>query len=222
MMETGSSFCSGLELKYLETTGEMYINKAEVMYSDEELVERFISGETDSFSVLVEKYKWQVYNIIYGIMGNRDEAEDLSQEVFIKIYKNLSHFKRKSKFYTWLYRITVNVCLSAKRKKSQSSRIISMSRLSGVSANSGEVELADETFSPQKVFKDRELASNIQLAINSLPAILKITFILREFEDLSYRELARILRCSMGTVKSRLSRARESLRQTLTPYLEES
>jgi RNA polymerase sigma-70 factor (ECF subfamily) len=94
-----------------------------------------------------------------------------------------------------------------------------MSRLSGVSANPGEVELADETFSPQKVLKDRELASKIQLAINSLPGILRITFILREFEDLSYRELARIFRCSMGTIKSRLSRARENLRQTLTPYL---
>lgn len=203
----------------METTGEMYINKPEAIYSDEELVERFISGETDSFPMLVEKYKWQVYNIIYGIMGSRDEAEDLSQEVFIKIYKNLSHFKRKSKFYTWLYRITVNVCLSAKRKKSKSSHIISISRLSGVSTNQGEVELADESFSPQKIFRDRELAIKIRSAIDSLSGILRITFILREFEDLSYRELARIFRCSIGTVKSRLSRARESLRQTLTPYL---
>jgi len=206
----------------LETTEDIYINRPEVTHSDEELVERFIGGETDSFTMLVERYEVRVYNIVYGIMGSRDEAEDLSQEVFIKVYKNLRHFKGKSKFYTWLYRITVNVCLSAQRKKSQSSRIVSMSRLSGVSANPGEVELPDETFSPQKVFKDRELASNIQLAINSLPGILRITFILREFEDLSYRELARIFRCSMGTVKSRLSRARESLRQTLTPYLEES
>lgn len=203
----------------METTGEMYINKPEAIYSDEELVERFISGETDSFPMLVEKYKWQVYNIIYGIMGSRDEAEDLSQEVFIKIYKNLSHFKRKSKFYTWLYRITVNVCLSAKRKKSKSSHIISISTLSGVSTNQGEVELADESFSPQKIFRDRELAIKIRSAIDSLSGILRITFILREFEDLSYRELARIFRCSIGTVKSRLSRARESLRQTLTPYL---
>lgn len=203
----------------METTGEMYINKPQVMYSDEELVERFAGGETDSFPMLVEKYKWQVYNIIYGIMGSRDEAEDLSQEVFIKIYKNLHHFKGKSKFYTWLYRITVNVCLSAKRKKSKSSHIISISTLSGVSTNQGEVELADESFSPQKIFRDRELAIKIRSAIDSLSGILRITFILREFEDLSYRELARIFRCSIGTVKSRLSRARESLRQTLTPYL---
>jgi len=221
-MQTASSFCSELELKSLETTGDMCINRPEVMHSDEQLVERFVAGETDSFPILVERYEARVYSIVYGIMGSRDEAEDLSQEVFIKVYENLGHFKGKSKFYTWIYRITVNVCLSAQRKKSQSNRIISMSRLSGVSANPGEVELADETFSPQKVFKDRELASKIQLAINSLPGILRITFILREFEDLSYRELARIFRCSMGTVKSRLSRARESLRQTLTPYLEES
>ena len=221
-METASSLCSGLELKSLETTGDMCINGPEVMHSDEELVESFVGGETDSFPMLVERYQARVYSIVYGIMGSRDEAEDLSQEVFIKVYENLGHFKGKSRFYTWIYRITVNVCLSAQRKKSHSNRIISMSRLSGVSANPGEVELADETFSPQKVFKDRELASKIQLAIDSLPGILRITFILREFEDLSYRELAGVFRCSMGTVKSRLSRARESLRQTLTPYLEES
>lgn len=221
-METASPFCGGSELKSLETSGGMYINKPEVMYSDEELVERFIGGETDSFPMLVERYEGRVYSIVYGIMGSRDETEDLSQEVFIKVYENLGHFKGKSKFYTWLYRITVNVCLSAQRRRNQSNRIISMSSLSGVGGNPGEVELADETFSPQKVFKDRELASKIQLAINSLPGILRITFILRELEDLSYRELARILRCSMGTVKSRLSRARENLRQTLTPYLEES
>ena len=221
-MKTASSLCSGFESKSLEISGKMYVNKPEVMHSDEELVERFVGGETDSFPVLVERYKKRVYGIVYGIMGSRDEAEDLSQGVFIKVYENLRHFKRKSKFYTWLYRITVNACLSAQRKKGQSSRIISMSKLSRVSGNPEEVELADETFSPQKVSKDRELASKIKLAIDSLPGILKITFVLREFEDLSYRELAGVFRCSMGTVKSRLSRARESLRQTLTPYLEES
>jgi len=218
-METASSFCSAFELKSLEANREIYINRPEAIHSDEELVERFVDGETDSFPILVERHQARVYSIVYGIMGTRDEAEDLSQEVFIKVYENLGRFKAKSKFYTWIYRITVNVCLSAQRKKSRSKRIISMSRLSGPSANPGEVELADETFSPQKVFKDRELASRIQLAINSLPGILRITFTLREFEDLSYRELAGILRCSMGTVKSRLSRARESLRETLTPYL---
>ena len=221
-METASSFCSGFEAKSLQANREIYINKPEAIHSDEKLVERFVGGETDSFPMLVQRYEARIYSIVYGIMGSRDEAEDLSQEIFIKVYENLGHFKGKSKFYTWIYRITVNACLSAQRKKSRSKRIISMSRLSGVSSNPGEVALADETFSPQKVFRDRELASRIQSAINSLPGILRITFTLREFEDLSYRELARILRCSMGTVKSRLSRARESLRRALTPYLKQS
>ena len=206
-------------MKSLETSGEMHIKKPEVTHSDEELVERFIGGEVDSFPKLVQRYEARIYSMAYGIIGSRDEAEDLSQEVFVKVYRNLRHFKGKSKFHTWIYRITVNVCLSARRKKRQSDRIISLNRLSGVGANPREVELADETFSPQKVFRDRELASQIQSAVNSLPGILRITFVLREFEDLSYRELARVFRCSMGTVKSRLSRARENLRQTLTPYL---
>jgi len=189
------------------------------MHSDEELVEEFISGEIDSFRVLVERYKLRVYNIIYGIMGNRDEAEDLAQEVFINVYKNLHHFKRKSKFYTWLYRIAVNICLTNKRKKSKYSPVVSLTEISEVNANPGRVELADESFSPEKIFKDRELAWQIKSAINSLSRVLRATFILREFEDLSYQELAKVLGCSSGTIKSRLSRAREELRQKLTPYL---
>jgi len=218
-MQTASSFYSRVKLKSPEATENMCANRPKATHSDEELVERFINGDSDSFPLLVQRYEARVYRIAYGIVGKRDEAEDLSQEVFIRVYKNLHRFKRKSTFYTWIYRITVNVCLSARRKKSQPTRIISMNRPSGANANPGDIVLADDTFSPQRVSKNRELAAKMQSAINSLSGILRITFILREFEDLSYRELASIFHCSMGTVKSRLSRARESLRQTLTPYL---
>jgi len=207
-------------LKSSEAIQKNEIRGFQLMHSDEELVQKFISGETQSFRVLVERYKLRVYNIIYGMMGNRDEAEDLAQEVFISVYKNLHHFKRKSKFYTWLYRITVNICLSARRKrKNKDIPIISMAELSEFSANPGIIELTDESFSPQKIFRDKELAGEIRSAINSLSRILRVTFILREFEDLSYQELARIFHCSSGTIKSRLSRAREELRQKLIPYL---
>lgn len=219
LLEIENSFCSGLKLKTLDISEKMDIGRSELMHSDEELAERFTSGEVDSFRVLVERYKSRVYNIAYGIMRSRDEAEDLTQEVFIKVYRNLHHFKGKSRFYTWLYRIAVNVCLSAKRKRGQFSHIVSTSEFPEVGTGRQKIELTDETYSPQKVSGDMELASQIQSAINSLPGVLEMTFILREFEDLSYRELARIFRCSSGTIKSRLARAREKLRQKLTPYL---
>lgn len=190
-------------------------------YSDEQLVEKFKAGDKDSFRILVERYKSRVYNIIYGIMGNRDEAEDLSQEVFLNVYRFLYRFKEKSKFYTWLYRIAVNICLSARKKKNKSGSIFSLTELSEVNNTSGKMELADQSFSSQKMLENMELACKIKSAINSLSEVLKTTFILREFEDLSYQELAKVFQCSRGTIKSRLSRAREELRQRLKPYIGE-
>jgi len=154
-------------------------------------------------------------------MRSRDEAEDLSQEVFLNVYQFLHRFKGRSKFYTWLYRITVNVCFSAQKKKNKSSSILSLTELSEVNNTSGKMELADESFSSQKMLEDMELARKIKLAINSLSEVLKTTFVLREFEDLSYQELAKVFQCSNGTIKSRLSRAREELRQKLKPYIGE-
>lgn len=190
-------------------------------YSDEQLVEKFKAGDKDSFRILVERYKSRVYNIIYGIMGSRDEAEDLSQEVFLNVYRFLHRFKEKSKFYTWLYRIAVNICLSARKKKNKSGNIFSLTEISETDNTSRKMELADESFSSQKKLEDMELAGKIKSAINSLSEVLKATFALREFEDLSYQELAKIFQCSKGTIKSRLSRAREELRQKLKPYIGE-
>ena len=191
-----------------------------MQYSDEELVERYGAGDGESFRMLVERYQDRVYHIVYGIVGNKDEAEDLSQEVFLRVYRFLHRFKGKSRFYTWLYRLTVNVCLSARRKrKNEPGKIFSLADSSKYSDDPGEIELADESFSPLKVLQNREMAETIKSAINSLSEVLKSTFVLREFEELSYEELTRVLQCSKGTIKSRLSRAREQLRRKIEPYL---
>ncbi len=191
-----------------------------MQYSDEELVERSGAGAEESFRMLVERYQDRVYHIVYGIVGNKDEAEDLSQEVFLRVYRFLPRFKGKSKFYTWLYRLTVNVCLSARRKrKNEPNKIVSLTDFSKHSHNPGETELADKSFSPLKILQNKEMAETIKSAINTLSEVLKSTFVLREFEELSYEELARVFRCSKGTIKSRLSRAREQLRGKIEPYL---
>jgi len=196
-------------LQSLIISEENEIDRVHLTYSDEQLVEKFKAGNKDSFRILVERYKSRVYNIIYGIMRSRDEAEDLSQEVFLNVYRFLHRFKEKSKFYTWLYRIAVNICLSAQKKKNKSSSILSLTELSEANNTSRKMELADESFSSQKMLEDMELARRIKSAINSLSEVLKTTFVLREFEDLSYQELAKVFQCSKGTIKSRLSRARD-------------
>ena len=191
-----------------------------MQYSDEELVERYGEGDEESFRMLVERYQDRVYHIVYGIVGNKEEAEDLSQEVFLKVYRFLPGFKGKSRFYTWLYRLTVNVCLSARKKrKNEPGKIFPLANPSKHADDPREIELADESLSPLKILQNREMAEAIKSAINSLSEVLRSTFVLREFEELSYQELARVFQCSRGTIKSRLSRAREQLRRKIEPYL---
>jgi RNA polymerase sigma-70 factor (ECF subfamily) len=194
-----------------------------VKLSDEELVDGFRSGDEDSFRILVERHSSRIFNIIYTTIKDRSLAEDLSQEVFLRMYRFLDGFKKKCRFSTWLYRITVNVCFNAQRKRKEESKVVSLSQqVANVGSNPGTRELEDESFSPRKTLEREELVRKINSAIDSLPEVLKMTFILREFEDLSYEELAKILRCSQGTIKSRLCRAREALRQKLEVYLRES
>ncbi len=190
--------------------------------SDEELVDRFRSGDEDSFRILVERHSPRIFNIIYRITKDRSLAEDLSQEVFLRVYRFLDGFKKKCRFSTWLYRLTVNVCFNAQRKRKGESKVVTLShQVANVGSNPGTRELEDESFSPQKTLETEELARKIKSAIDSLPEVFKMTFILREFEDLSYKELAKVFRCSQGTIKSRLCRARETLRQKLEVYLRE-
>ena len=190
--------------------------------SDEELVDRFRSGDEDSFRILVERHSPRIFNIIYRTTKDRNLAEDLSQEVFLRMYRFLGGFRKESRFSTWLYRLTVNVCFNAQRKRKEEPKVVILSQQVGdVGSNPGTRELEDESFSPQKTLEKEELARKIKSAIDSLPEVLKMTFILREFEDLPYKELAKVLRCSQGTIKSRLCRAREALRQKLEIYLSE-
>ncbi len=190
--------------------------------SDEELVDRFRSGDEDSFRILVERHSARIFSIACRTVRDRNLAEDISQEVFLRVYRFLDGFKKQCHFSTWLYRITINVCFNAQRKRKEEPKVLIPSwEVTNVGSNPGNPQLEDESFSPQKTLEKKELTTKIKSAIDSLPEVLKMTFILREFEDLSYRELAKVLRCSEGTVKSRLSRARETLRQKLAVYLSE-
>ena len=191
--------------------------------SDEELVDRFKFGDEDSFRILVERHSPRVFNTVCRIVKDRSLAEDLSQEVFVRVYRFLDGFRGKSQFSTWLYRLVVNVCFSAQRKMAREPRTVRLysGPTNGPEMRSEVREVADTSFSPGKALENAELASKIKSAIDSLPRVLRMTFVLREFEDLSYRELAEVLGCSQGTVKSRLCRSRETLREKLEGYLSE-
>jgi len=186
-------------------------------YSDEELVSRFKAGEEEVFEMLVRRYKSRVYNVVFNLARDEHLSEDITQQVFIRMYRFLPYFGGKSKFYTWLYRLMINLTLNNLKKVKRNGFF------KGVPSLKEEVDLVervrDESFSPPKVLLNKELAEKIKLAVGSLSEKLRAVFVLREFEDLSYAELAKILGCSRGTVKSRLFRAREELRKKLSPYL---
>jgi len=189
--------------------------------SDKLLIEKFKAGDDDSFRKLVEKYQSKVYSIVLAMVGDKNDADDLSQEVFIKVYRFLPKFKGKSKFFTWLYRITVNTCINAKNGKNKKDEVISLFTPVDEKGNFLYTRMPQENFkSPIEALKNRELNVKIKSAVDSLSDGLREVFILREIEDLSYKELAEVFQCSEGTIKSRLFRAREALREKLEPYLD--
>ena len=187
--------------------------------SVEVLVRRIKRGDEASFRQLVERYKSRVYSIAYAMTKNQSDADDLSQEIFLKVYRFLPQFKGKSKFYTWLYRLAINTCISAinnREKKPEEVSLFLSSENKDVLLNT----LPEESVvSPMQLLENKELGQKIRLAIDSLSDGLKEIFILREIEDLSYKDLAEIFKCPEGTIKSRLFRAREELRKKLLPYL---
>ncbi|MCD6257717.1 sigma-70 family RNA polymerase sigma factor [Candidatus Aerophobetes bacterium] len=187
--------------------------------SDEVLVARFKEGDESSFKELVERYQSRVYSIVLAMLGDKNDADDLSQEVFLKVYRFIHQFKGRSKFFTWLYRLTINTCISARNKKKRNNQILlSQSFKKDFTPID---TLQNDAKSPIEILQNRELEKKIKLALDSLSDGLKEVFVLREIEDLSYKQLSRILHCPEGTVKSRLFRAREELKKKLMPYIDE-
>jgi RNA polymerase sigma-70 factor (ECF subfamily) len=184
---------------------------------DSDLVKAFQSGDMIAFDELVLRYKDRVFSLCYRFTGNLHEAEDCAQDVFLKVYRSLMKFRFESSFYTWLYRITLNTCKS----RLKSIKVMNMKKISYTDnqEDRGEdykaLEKGDEGKSPITELEKMEKIRLVQNAINSLPAWQKDMIILRDIEGLSYEEITRITGYRLGTLKSRLSRARHSLKDKL-------
>lgn len=185
----------------------------DVSAADEMLINEVIDGNTDSYREIVIRYEKKVVGIAYGIVHNEHDAMDIAQEVFLKVYRSLDKFRGQSKFFTWLYRITVNMSIDFKRKKTRKSTV----------TYDGDIKFMNEipgrSTSPSKKLFIKEVYNKLNDAIEVLPEDQKATLVLREIENLSYQEIADILKCSTGTVMSRLFYARKKLRDMLKPYL---
>ncbi|MFC1859017.1 sigma-70 family RNA polymerase sigma factor [Thermodesulfobacteriota bacterium] len=186
------------------------------MLGDADLVRSFQGGRKEAFDTLVMRHKDKVFNLCYRFLGDYQEASDMAQEIFIKVYRSLKKFRFESAFSTWVYRIAVNTCknrlksLEFRFKK----RIMRIGNPEPSEAHNPSVELADES-SPMTELEQKERSLMIQRAIDSLPAKKKTVVVLRDIEGLSYEEIANITGFNLGTVKSTLARARFDLKERL-------
>jgi RNA polymerase sigma-70 factor, ECF subfamily len=184
---------------------------------DNDLIDRFKSGDPTAFGELVLKYQNRIYNLCRYMLGNTHDAEDAAQDTFLKAFQALPKFRPDASFYTWLYRIATNTCIDRKRKPFFES-------LFGDSEE-GERLVHDRTSdapSPEKLYQSKQIETALQEGLGKLSPKLRAIIILKEIEELSYEEIADTLAISMGTVKSRIARAREELQKTMKKIREQN
>ncbi len=177
------------------------------------LIKRSQKGDIDSFEQLISDNSKLAYNIALKMLKNKEDAEDVSQEALIKVYKNIDRFNMNSSFKTWMYRIVVNTCLDHMRKNKNT--VVSIDKPIKTEHNEFQVEIEDKRPSPEEIFERKETQKLVIEALNQLDDNFKSAIILRDINDFSYEEIADILTCSLGTVKSRISRGRQKLREII-------
>jgi RNA polymerase sigma-70 factor (ECF subfamily) len=173
---------------------------------ERDLIELVQGGDKDAFQDLMAPYQRKIYSLLYGMVWDREDALELTQEVFTKAYRSIRGFRMASSFYTWLYRIAVNLALDFRRQRMANPEIQKI-----VDPPSKE--------RPDSTLLRKELNEHIRMTMAQLPPQHRAILLLRELEGLSYKEIAQVMGCRLGTVMSRLHYARDGMRRGLTPYL---
>lgn len=176
-------------------------------------IREVLKGDQNAYGEIVELYKDKVFQLCYRMLGNRHEAEDIAQEAFIRAYVNIARFNMELKFSTWIYRIATNLCIDRIRKKKPDFYLDA--EVSGTDGLTMYSQVAAETNLPEEDLESIELQEAIQRAISKLPEKYRTVIVLKYIEELSLNEISEILDMPLGTVKTRIHRGRESLRQQL-------
>ena len=187
--------------------------------SDLGLVQRVQRGDKTAFDLLVRKYQHKVIKLVTRYLRNPSDAEDVAQEAFIKAYRALPQFRGDSAFYTWLYRIAINTAKNAIVSRDRSPVEFDLDMQSIEESQSMQARLADTT-TPESLLQTEEIRTTVNQAIDALPEDLRTAIVLRELEGLSYEDIALAMECPVGTVRSRIFRAREAIDRRLSEVFE--
>lgn len=187
--------------------------------SDQLLVERAQAGDRGAFDLLVMKYRRRLMRLLKRVVRDPFDTEDVVQETFIKAYRALPYFRGDAAFYTWLYRIAVNTARNymaglAHRVNTTAARFREQ-------AHTLDEQLSDNT-TPESVLASKQIALTVSAAVDALPAELRVTIVLRELDGLSYEDIAELMECPVGTVRSRIFRAREVIAERLEPLIDKA
>lgn len=184
--------------------------------SDEDLIERFQNGDLYAFDLIVKRYKNQLLNFVYRFLGNAEEAEDLVQETFLRVYRNRKAYQKVAKFSTWIYTIAGNLAKTELRKRKRR-KFFSISDLG---YNEKDYDISDDAYNPEKDVDGRMKEEIIHKEIDELSPKFREVILLRDVQQLSYEEISQIVNIPLGTVKSRVNRGRLKLQEKLKPILE--
>ena len=190
-----------------------------IAVSDADLIGRWKEGDSAAFDLLVDKHAGKAYQIAYGVLGNKEDAEEVAQDVFVRIHRALARFRGDAEFSTWMYRIALNLA----RNKYRWNKVRGLRDMVSLDApqegddgdSRGPLAVPAPKPSPDHAAAFRELEQNIATELETLPPTFREALVLRNMDDMDYHQIASLLGCKLGTVKSRIARAREELRRRL-------
>jgi RNA polymerase sigma-70 factor (ECF subfamily) len=186
-------------------------------FPSEELMAKIAKGDEDAFEILVNRHQTSVLNLVYRFIGDRTQAKDLAQEVFIRVWQSAKTYKPQAKFTTWIYRITTNLCFN-ELKSSRRRKWFSFNRSDEDGEHTFEETLSDSAPSAEDLLLEKERSRQISDALQSLPENQRMAMILKRYDDLSYEEIGQVIGCSVSAVESLLVRAKRALREKLKNY----
>ncbi len=185
--------------------------------TDSEIIKQISNKNRDVFGILIEKYQQQVFHTCMGFLHQKEDAEEIAQDVFIEVYKSIGKFRKEAKLSTWLYRIAVNKSLNRIRNNKKNKWLRKVENFFG-SAKEANLEIEDNSQRSELLVENDEISRVLQSALNALPEKQKTAFVLRKYDDLSYSEISSVMSLSVSSVESLIHRAKVNLQEKLTDF----